>query len=133
MIRCLICGQDAETGWITGLPPAPDSQKVGLCREHDTPANRKKAEAKWREIISLAVENEQEGEELHHLPAGNLPLTLEILFIDGGRVEIPCRSFRATDEDILEVTTPENRLVFYPLRHIRRYGTREQAPSETPV
>ena len=122
MINCLICGKGASGGWITGLPPAPDSQKVGLCTEHDTTANRVLAENRWREIINQAVEIEQEGEELHHMGASVQPLTLEILFIDGGRVELSCKSFRPTDEDILEVTTQENRLVFYPLRHIRRFG-----------
>lgn len=122
MINCLICGKDAASGWITGLPPAPDSQKVGLCLEHDTPENRVRAEKRWREIISQAVEIEQDGEELHHHGVPVQPLTLEIMFIDGGRIEVPCKSFRPTDEDILEVTTPEGRLAFYPLRHIRRFG-----------
>lgn len=122
MINCLICGKDAARGWITGLPPAPDSQKVGLCPEHDTPGNRILAEKRWREIISQAVEIEQDGEELHHHGAAVQPLTLEIQFIDGGRIEVSCKSFRPTDEDILEVTTPEGRLAFYPLRHIRRFG-----------
>ena len=122
MINCLICGKDAADGWITGLPPAPDSQKVGLCRAHDTPYNRIMAEKKWRKIMEQAVEIERESEVLHLAGAPVQPLTLEILFIDGGKVEVLCKSFRATDDDVLEVATSENRLVFYPLRHIRRYG-----------
>ena len=122
MINCLICGKDAAPGWHTGLPPAPDSQKVGLCLKHDSPANRALAEKKWREIMNLAVENEQETEAMHSLGASVQPLTLEILFIDGGRIDVPCKSFRPTDGDVLEVTSLENRLIFYPLRHIRRYG-----------
>ena len=122
MISCLICGKSIEGGWITGLPPAPDSQKVGLCPKHDTPANRLQAEEKWRKIMNQAVEIERESEGLHFIGSSVQPQTLEILFIDGGRIEVLCKSFRPTDEDILEVTTPENRLVFYPLRHIRRFG-----------
>lgn len=122
MINCLVCGKDAFGGWVTGLPPAPDNQKVGLCVEHNNPENRALAENKWRELMEQAVISERESEELHHLHANIQPFALEILFIDGGRIELPCKSFRATDEDVLEVTSPEDRLVFYPLRHIRRYG-----------
>lgn len=121
MVNCLICGKDAAQGWITGLPPAPDSQKVGLCQEHDTPDNRVLAEDRWRKIMEQAVEIERESEALHLAGAPVQPLTLEILFIDGGRIDVLCKSFHTTD-DVLEVTTPENRLIFYPLRHIRRYG-----------
>ena len=121
MINCLICGKEVSNGWITGLPPAPDSQKVGLCAEHDSPPNRALAEKKWRELLEQAVKSEQESEEMHHPGTGQL-INLEILFIDGGRIVVPCKSFRATDEDTLEVTSPENRLTFYPMRHIRRYG-----------
>ena len=122
MINCLICGKDAADGWVTGLPPAPDSQKVGLCKAHDTPDNRILAEKKWRSIMEQAVEIERESEALHLIGAPVQPLTLEILFIDGGKIDVLCKNFRTTDDDVLEVTTPENRLVFYPLRHIRRYG-----------
>ena len=122
MINCLICGKEVSDGWVTGLPPAPDSQKVGLCAEHNTPENRAQAEKKWRGLLERAVLNEQGSEGLHHFGANVQPLALEILFIDGGKIEVACKSFRATDEDVLEVITPEGRLVFYPLRHIRRYG-----------
>ena len=55
MIPCHICGKDASTGWTKGFIPAPDSQKMALCAEHDTPKNRLLVSRAWRDVNAREI------------------------------------------------------------------------------
>ena len=118
MIPCYICGKDVAGGWVAGLPPAPDSQKTGLCSEHDTLVNRALAFGAWQNLLSqdIAVQNEIRGQD-----AERPPLKLAIKFLDGGKIIIESQSFGLVDNTILEVLNVKGEKQYYPLQHIRSY------------
>ncbi len=99
MIPCHVCGADASTGWALGFVPSPDNLKMGLCRAHDTPDNRKLVKTAWR-------------------------ARLDIAFIDGGTVTQDCLECIATPQGTLHVLLPDGTLRFFPLPQIRRYDLR---------
>ena len=118
MIPCYICGQDVAGGWVAGLPPAPDSQKSGLCPKHDSIPNRAKAFKAWQDLlakeIAVQIDNSKQQPER---PA----LKLSIKFLDGGKIIIESQSFGLVDNTILEVLNMKGEKQFYPLQHIRSY------------
>lgn len=118
MIPCYICGKDIAGGWVAGLPPAADSQKTGLCSEHDTVLNRAKAFSAWQALLAkdIAVQN-----EIHEQEAGHPLLKLAIKFLDGGKIVVESKSFGLVDNTILEVLDAKGEKQYYPLQHIRSY------------
>lgn len=121
MIPCFICGKDIGGGWWTGFPPAPDSQKTGLCAEHDSPENRALAQAAWARLWENSVKNTQDIEAEKRILQQS-PFTLVIQFKDGGMATLTALDHSVlTDGDILTVTLPDNEKRFYPLQQIRSY------------
>jgi hypothetical protein len=119
MIPCFICGRDAGSGWIKGFPPAPDSQKLGLCQAHDTEFNRDMVADQWRKYLNKAISslNAANAQKLY----GRTRL-LSIFFTGGGSIAVPCMDYATPDQDLLKVTTPDNEVVFFPLRQVRHYA-----------
>jgi hypothetical protein len=122
MIPCLACGADASTGWVHGFVPSPDSLKMGLCREHDTPDNRKLVKAAWRALMEREIRamNEVSG----HKAGAPQVWRLEVAFIDGGEVTHDCLDCTPTPHGTLQVLLPDRTLRFFPLAQIRRYDLR---------
>ncbi len=118
MIPCYICGRDVAGGWIAGLPPAPDSQKTGLCVDHDSVVNRAIAFSAWQDLLAkdIAVQN-----EIHEQEADQPPVKLAIKFLDGGKIIIESQSFGLVNNTILEVLDIKGEKQYYPLQHIRSY------------
>ena len=99
---------------------APDSQKTGLCPEHDTIPNRALAFRAWQDLL-----NHEIGVQLDAVrQAGEAPLLkLAVQFMDGGKTVIPCRSFGITGGNTLEIVDADGQRKFYPLQHVRSYKT----------
>ncbi|MDR2892337.1 MAG: hypothetical protein LBV80_04545 [Deltaproteobacteria bacterium] len=130
MIPCFICGQPAETDWVMGLPPAPDSQKLGLCNEHNNQENRSKVNRAWQGYLTAAI---GELNRSNAQRAAGMPRLLSIFFSGGGSLSVPCLEYSTPDPDILKVLTPEGEAVFFPLRQVRHYsvGPLGEAPQAT--
>lgn len=122
MIPCHVCGADASTGWALGFVPSPDNLKMGLCRAHDTPDNRKLVKTAWRALMEREIRamNELSG----HKVGAPQRWRLDIAFIDGGTVTQDCLECIATPQGTLQVLLPDGTLRFFPLPQIRRYDLR---------
>lgn len=118
MIFCHVCGKTADTGWIVGLPPAPDSQKMGLCAEHDSFANRQKTLADWQTMMHRDV---AEYTENTAIKAGFRHSLLHIFFHGGGSLSIPCLRCSVTPEKSLAIASPDGRMLYYPIAQIASY------------
>lgn len=119
MIPCYICGKDIGGGWSIGFPPAPDSEKMGLCRGHDTASHREQVQKAWQELIykRLAANNENAAYR-----AGDIPQLISIYFSGGGAVSLPCSSFSVVDGKTLKIITPGGESIFFPLGQVRNYA-----------
>ncbi|MDR1685879.1 MAG: hypothetical protein LBR82_05470 [Desulfovibrio sp.] len=121
MIPCRICGRDASTGRVRGFAPAPDSQKIALCPEHDTAANREAMEREWRQLLeketALAL-------SLAGHKAAPRVYAVTVRFTGGGTLSFTCLSCAPTLQDTLRIEEPDGSLTFIPLRHIRDYTVR---------
>lgn len=124
MIPCHICGKDASTGFIQGLPPAPDSQKLALCRLHDNPANRMTLEETWKKMsasllrASLAVAEHKVQPVLY---------TVTVNFKGGGVLSVPCSGCKTTEQGTLAIEEKDGGTLFIPVQHIRDYTLRPVA------
>ena len=119
MVPCYICGKDAAGGWIAGLPPAPDSQKTGLCPEHDNIKNRALAFKAWQDLMNLEIGFQLEAVREEREPETSFKLAIQ--FMDGGNTVIACRSFGVVEGTTLEVADEHGERKFYPLQHVRSY------------
>ncbi len=119
MIPCHICGIDAGTGWVTGYPPAPDSQKMALCPAHDTPDNRKQVRIAWHVAMIKAIQTAEKN-TAYFAARGAMNL-LTIYFSAGGSLSMPCAAASVTEHNTLKVQAPDGAVSFFPLQHIRRY------------
>ncbi len=131
MVPCFICGKDSLGGFIHGFVPAPDSQKVGLCPEHNTLENKKKAILHW--IVAMKAEVEAQNREHARRLKAPFHYTLVIRYTDGGNVSIPCLSWEITDQNTLQVTRTDKTLTFVPLHQVRQFDVQEIAPGPGPA
>lgn len=121
MIPCFICKKDIGGGWWHGFPPAPDSQKMGLCAGHDSPAAREEVKKAWQLQQNALLGTRLEIEQKKHAPKDTAFL-LEIQFRDGGLITMRCAGQDVLkDSDILVITLENDERRFYPLRQIRSY------------
>ena len=118
MIPCFICGKDSSGGWIAGLTPAPDSQKVGLCPQHDNIPNREDALLAWETNLAGEIEMQLENRKWE---SGGSPVRLVIHFLGGGNQVVPCRSYGVVDGNTLETIDADGEHRFFPLQHVRSY------------
>ena len=119
MIPCYVCGKDIGGGWYIGYPPAPDSQKVGLCREHDLTSHRKRAQRAWQELMRKSLED---GVKNSAYKSSDIPQLLSIYFTGGGSISLPCSSFSIVDGKTLKIITPGGENIFFPLGQVRNYA-----------
>jgi hypothetical protein len=121
VIPCRICGRDASTGRVRGFVPAPDSQKLALCPEHDTEENRAAMERDWRELLekdlALAV-------SLAEHKAAPAVYAVTVRFIGGGTLSFTCLSCAPTAQNTLRIAEPDGTQTFIPMRHVRDYAVR---------
>lgn len=119
MIPCQICGKDSAAHWVTGYIPAPDSQKMGLCAEHDTPENRKKIRLDWYRAMILNIRTATQNAAYFATRGALFMLTIH--YSAGGSLSLPCLEASVTEHSTLKVTAPDGALSFFPMRHIKRY------------
>lgn len=119
MIPCYICGKDIGGGWCIGFPPARDSQKMGLCKEHDLVSNRKRVQKAWQELIFQRIDENRQNSAFK---AGDLVQLLSIYFTGGGSISLPCSSFSIMDDKTLKITTPDGEQIFFPLGQVKNYA-----------
>jgi hypothetical protein len=121
MIPCYICKKDASAGWTTGFAPAPDSQKLALCAEHDTPENRRKVEAAWRELQEkdlAAYAQVTRQKAAPHIQVAS------VRFAGGGMLSFTCTSAEPTPQGTLRIEQADGSQTFIPMQHIINYALR---------
>ena len=125
MIPCYICGKDASTGWTKGFVPAPDSQKLALCPEHNTPENRLAVVKAWRALIEREAAI-MTGIAGFRAAAPSLQ-TATVHFTGGGMLSFTCLSCSPTTQGTLCIESPDGARNFIPMQHIREYSVRPYA------
>ena len=134
----MICGADAESGWIKGFVPAPDSQKLALCKAHDTPENREKVVHEWyklmlgkhQAVVRIETQRKHGAAPDLNSPSQNQNRLLTVRFLVGGSVSIPCIKHETTPHGTLEVTSLGGSLQNFPLQHIRSYELSQMVAPE---
>lgn len=119
MVPCYICQKPAEPGWICGPPPAAERYKLGLCKLHDTPANRETVLAAWEARIKEELDSSLRQDALE-----GLPLTwydVKVLFVDGGQTTIACTSYEIDKEQDSLICHADGAMEFIPMQHVRRF------------
>ena len=121
MIPCYVCGKDASAGWTAGFTPAPDSQKLALCAEHDSAAKRREVEEAWHQ------------KQLHELAAHSLvaeqkaspgKMLATVHFTGGGMLSFTCTAVSPTEQGTLKIEQLDGTLTFLPMQHIKEYSIR---------
>ncbi len=118
MIPCHVCGKEALGGWVIGFPPAPDSQKLGLCRMHNNKENRRIIAEEWQKMFEGAIETENLRASMK---AGAQSRLLTIHFIAGGAISMPCSAIKVNEQGSLQVRSGEETL-FFPMAQVRNYS-----------
>lgn len=126
MVRCHICGTEVLAGWVCGIPPANDAQKLGLCPEHNTVENRALVHKEWSEMMRRTAGRILASTEDKAEPV--VEYELRIHFLGGGVKVLRCSSYEPNQDQELLVVTREGGLEFYPLRHIRHFSVSEVMP-----
>ncbi|MDR0338677.1 MAG: hypothetical protein LBH65_00190 [Desulfovibrio sp.] len=104
MIPCHVCGKDASTGWTKGFAPAPDSQKLALCAEHNTKENRLAVVKAWQALflrniaVMTDIAQRKQAPSLH---------VATIHFSGGGMLSFTCTSCVPTPQGTLRITSPD--------------------------
>lgn len=127
MIPCYVCGKEIGGGWCIGFPPAPDNQKMGLCREHDIASHRLRVQRAWQDLMR---KNLEENTKKTAYRAGDIPQLLSIYFTGGGAISVPCSSFSVVEGKTLKVITPGGENIFFPLGQVRNYALSPLAHEE---
>ena len=118
MIPCRICGIDASTNWVTGLPPAPDSQKMALCAEHDTPQNRALVIKDWQQMLTGDIATA--ASVARHKAAPEMRL-ITVRFNGGGMLSFTGTGCTPTEHNSLRIDEADGSRTFVPLDQVREY------------
>ena len=124
MIPCHRCGKDAAPGWIVGFPPAPDSQKMGLCAEHDSEAARQEVLALWQTTLGRRMVESTASPGIDRM--GELLVT--VLFSNGGKLSFLCLQCAPTAHNSLELTEKNGNSTFIPMDQIKAYTVKKVSP-----
>jgi len=127
MLPCFICGKDASTGRIEGFVPAPDSQKLALCPEHDNAANRLAVADAWKEMIR---QNIAEHLSVAKYKASPIIQTACVRFMAGGMLSFLCTACMPTEQGTLRIDHPNGERTFVPIQQVREYSLRPYVPEE---
>jgi hypothetical protein len=128
MIPCHVCGQDASTGWIVGLPPAPDSQKLALCSRHDTPKNRSLLERTWSDLLTRAIAAEESV--IRHKASPPARKVITVRFTAGGVLSFVGANCAPTEHNTLCVEEEDGGRTYIPMHQVRDYTVRPAAAPE---
>ena len=115
---CFICGNATPDGWVHGFPPAPESQKLALCKTHDTPENREKVAAAWQRMLTDSIAATVDVARQKTLTRHQLAT---IHFIGGGMASFSCLSCLPTPHGTLRIEEPDGTCHYLPLQQIRDY------------
>lgn len=126
MIPCHICGKDASTGWIKGFVPAPDSQKLALCAEHDTEDNRRRLLTAWHLSMVRGIQTTTRIAAYQAI-RGTLHM-LTVHFTGGGSISMPCLHLSETDHGTLKVESPDGEISFFPVAQVKKYDLAPMSP-----
>ena len=127
MLPCFICGNDASTGWIKGFVPAPDSQKLALCAEHDNAPNRLAVANVWREMLKKDIAGQMAVARHKAVPVIQ---TATVRFTAGGMLSFLCTACAPTEQETLRIDHPDGERTFIPMRHVREYSVRPYIQEE---
>lgn len=130
MVPCFICQKPADNGWVCGPPPAADRYKLGLCKEHDSSANREQVLAAWEARIQEELDSSLRQDALEALP-----LTwydLKVLFVDGGQTTIVCTNYEIDKEQDTLICHANGAMEFIPMQHVRRFQVFPREEAATP-
>ncbi len=119
MIPCQICGKDSGAHWVTGYIPAPDSLKMALCADHDTPENRRDIRVVWYKAMVENIRNATRNAAYFATRGALFMLTIN--YTAGGSLSLPCLDASITSHNTLRVTSPDGSLCFFPMQHIKQY------------
>lgn len=120
MIPCHVCGKDAALGWVAGFPPAPDSQKMGLCPAHDTESEREKVFTLWQEMLTRRIgakSSFSDGPVVQEFQ-------ITVLYSGGGSMSFICEQHSVTPHGTLQLHQKGGGSTFIPLHHIKSYTVR---------
>jgi hypothetical protein len=119
MIPCQICGLDASTGWIAGLPPSPDSQKLALCARHDTPKNRHLLEEIWISYITRSIAAAESIARYRASPPARKIITVR--FSAGGVLSFTGARCSPTEHGTLCIEEEDGSQTYIPMIQVRDY------------
>jgi hypothetical protein len=128
MIPCHVCGQDASTGWIAGLPPSPDSQKLALCSLHDTPENRNLLEKAWNDLLAQSIATAVSLARRKASPPERKIITVR--FTAGGALSFLGTRCAPTEHNTLCIEEEDGGRTYIPMPQIRDYTVRPAAARE---
>lgn len=123
MVKCQICGAEVFSGWICGIVPAADKDKLGLCADHDTPENRALVQERWEKFMREQMRSTLEQRRKEEKPV--VRYAVRINFLGGGVKTLTCRAYDVNQDKDLLVLNEEGELDFYPLQHIRNFTVHE--------
>ncbi len=127
MVKCHVCKLSAAGGWICGVPPASDKLKLGLCKEHDTPANRETVLHAWEAMMQQAIDQAMATAREAAKPP--VRYELRLYYLDGGVRTFECSAYDVSSDRQLLVTEKDKKVAYHPLEHIRRFEV-EELPGE---
>ncbi|GHV54482.1 hypothetical protein FACS1894206_07360 [Deltaproteobacteria bacterium] len=127
MIPCQVCGKDAATNWVSGYIPSSDNLKMALCPEHDSPEMRRAIQAVWLAAMLETIETDTKN-AAYFATREKLSM-LCIRFTAGGSISLPCLSASVTEQNTLEVRSPDAGVSFFPLGQITRYDLTPVQPA----
>ncbi len=119
MIPCHVCGADASTGWIKGFPPAPDSQKLALCKHHNTAENRALTRADWQKMHTAQIGTVVQVAT--HKAAPHTQMAI-VYFNGGGMASFACISCAPTPQGTLHIDELNGTQTYIPMQHVRNYA-----------
>jgi hypothetical protein len=121
MIPCFVCGKDASASWTAGFAPSPDSQKLALCKEHDTPEQRRAVEQAWqekqtRELAAYSLVAIQKAAHVKKLAT--------VHFTSGGMLSFTCTDIGPTEHGTLRIEQSDGTQTFLPMHQVKEYSVR---------
>lgn len=129
MIPCFVCGTDASTGWTKGFAPAPDSQKLALCAEHNTQENRLAVARAWQNMLRSEIASMTDVARAKAAPFEQL---ITVHFNGGGMLSFICIACGTTAQNTLRIDAPDGSRTYIPMQHVREYSVRPHMDEDVP-